>query len=34
MSAPALAEQAVRAGLIAIPGSPELQAKLAQIQGR
>jgi VWFA-related protein len=30
----ALAEQAIRAGLTAIPGSPELQAKLAQIQGK
>ncbi len=34
MSAPALAEQAIRAGLAAIPGSPELQARLAQIQGK
>ena len=34
MSERALAEQAVRAGLTAIPGSPELQAKLAQIQGK
>ena len=33
MSERALAEQAVRAGLTAMPGSPELQAKLAQIQG-
>jgi VWFA-related protein len=30
----ALAEQAIRAGLTAMPGSPELQAKLAQIQGK
>jgi VWFA-related protein len=34
MSERALAEQAVRAGLAAMPGSPELQAKLAQIQGK
>jgi hypothetical protein len=34
MSERALAEQAVRAGLLAMPGSPELQAKLAQIQGK
>jgi VWFA-related protein len=34
MSERALAEQAVRAGLRAIPGSPELQAKLAQIEGK
>ena len=34
MSERALAEQAVRAGLTAMPGSPELQAKLAQIQGK
>ena len=34
MSERALAEQAIRAGLTAIPGSPELQAKLAQIQGK
>jgi VWFA-related protein len=34
MSERALAEQAVRAGLTALPGSPELQAKLAQIQGK
>lgn len=32
MSERALAEQAIRAGLTAMPGSPELQAKLAQIQ--
>jgi hypothetical protein len=31
---PALAEQAIRAGLAALPDSAELQAKLAQIQGR
>jgi Tfp pilus assembly protein PilF len=31
---PALAEQAIRTGLAALPASPELQAKLAQIQGR
>jgi VWFA-related protein len=30
----ALAEQAVRAGLTAVPDSAELQAKLAQIQGK
>lgn len=29
-----LAEQAIRAGLKALPSSPELQAKLAQIQGK
>jgi Tfp pilus assembly protein PilF len=34
MSERALAEQAIRAGLTAMPGSPELQAKLAQIQGK
>jgi len=34
MSERALAEQAVRAGLTALPDSPELQAKLAQIQGK
>jgi VWFA-related protein len=34
MSERALAEQAIRAGLAALPESPELQAKLAQIQGR
>jgi VWFA-related protein len=34
MSERALAEQAIRAGLMAMPGSPELQAKLAQIQGK
>jgi hypothetical protein len=34
MSERPLAEQAIRAGLTAIPGSPELQAKLAQIQGK
>ena len=34
LSERALAEQAVRAGLTAMPGSPELQAKLAQIQGK
>ena len=34
MSERALAEQAIRAGLAAMPGSPELQAKLAQIQGK
>jgi VWFA-related protein len=34
MSERGLAEQAVRAGLTAMPGSPELQAKLAQIQGK
>jgi VWFA-related protein len=34
MSERALAEQAIRAGLAAIPNSPELQAKLAQIQGK
>ena len=34
MSEHALAEQAIRAGLTAIPGSPELQAKLAQIRGK
>ena len=34
MSERALAEQAIRAGLTAIPGSPELQAKLTQIQGK
>jgi tetratricopeptide (TPR) repeat protein len=32
MSEPALAAQAVRAGLAALPDSPELHAKLAQIQ--
>lgn len=31
---PALAEQAIRAGLAALPDSPELLAKLAQIQGK
>ena len=34
MSERPLAEQAIRAGLTALPGSPELQAKLAQIQGK
>jgi tetratricopeptide (TPR) repeat protein len=34
MSERALAEQAIRAGLTAVPGSPELQARLAQIQGK
>jgi tetratricopeptide (TPR) repeat protein len=34
MSERALAEQAIRAGLTAMPGSSELQAKLAQIQGK
>jgi VWFA-related protein len=34
LSERALAEQAIRAGLSAMPGSPELQAKLAQIQGK
>jgi Tfp pilus assembly protein PilF len=34
MSERGLAEQAVRAGLTAMPGSAELQAKLAQIQGK
>lgn len=34
MSERALAEQAVRAGLTAMPDSPELLAKLAQIQGK
>jgi VWFA-related protein len=34
MSERALAEQAIRAGLTALPGSPELQAKLSQIQGK
>jgi tetratricopeptide (TPR) repeat protein len=34
MSERPLAEQAIRAGLTAMPGSPELQAKLAQIQGK
>ena len=34
MSERVLAEQAVRAGLAAMPGSPELQAKLAHIQGK
>jgi hypothetical protein len=34
LSERALAEQAVRAGLTAMPSSPELQAKLAQIQGK
>lgn len=34
MSELALAEQVIRAGLTAIPGSPELQAKLAQIRGK
>jgi VWFA-related protein len=34
MSERALAEQAIRAGLTAMPGSPELQAKLLEIQGR
>lgn len=33
MSERPLAEQAIRAGLTAMPGSPELQAKLAQIRG-
>jgi len=32
LSQPALAAQALRAGLAALPDSPELQAKLAQIQ--
>jgi VWFA-related protein len=32
ISQPALAAQAIRAGLAALPDSPELQAKLAQIQ--
>jgi VWFA-related protein len=34
MSERGLAEQAVRAGLAAIPDSPELQARLAHIQGK
>jgi VWFA-related protein len=34
MSERALAEQAIRTGLTAMPGSPELVAKLAQIQGK
>ncbi|HET7619228.1 MAG TPA: VWA domain-containing protein [Vicinamibacterales bacterium] len=34
MSEPALAVQALRAGLSAMPGSPELQSKLAQIEKR
>jgi predicted Zn-dependent protease len=34
MAEPALAAQAVRAGLTALPDSPELQAKLAEIQRR
>lgn len=34
LSERALAEQAIRAGLAAMPASPELQAKLAQIQGK
>jgi hypothetical protein len=34
MSERPLAEQAIRAGLTALPDSPELQAKLAQIQGK
>jgi VWFA-related protein len=34
MSEKALAAQAVRAGLAALPESPELQAKLAQIEGK
>ena len=34
MSERPLAEQAIRAGLTAMPGSAELQAKLAQIQGK
>ena len=34
LSEKALAEQAIRAGLAALPDSPELQAKLAQIQGK
>ena len=34
MSERALAEQAIRAGLAAMPGSSELVAKLAQIQGK
>ena len=34
MSERALAEQAIRAGLTALPNSAELQAKLSQIQGK
>ena len=34
MSERALAAQALRAGLAALPGSPELQSKLAQIEGK
>jgi tetratricopeptide (TPR) repeat protein len=34
MSQPALAAQALRAGLLAIPASPELQGKLEQIEAR
>ena len=34
MSERALAEQAIRAGLTAVPGSPELQARLSQIQAK
>jgi VWFA-related protein len=34
LSEKALAAQAVRAGLAALPDSPELQAKLAQIEGK
>ena len=34
MSERALAEQAIRAGLAALPGSPELLARLAQLEGK
>ena len=34
LSNPALAIQAIKAGLAAVPGSPELQTRLAQLEGR
>ena len=34
LSNPALAIQAIKAGLAAVPGSPELQMRLAQLEGR
>jgi tetratricopeptide (TPR) repeat protein len=34
ISEPALAVQALRAGLVALPDSVELQAKLAQVNGK
>jgi hypothetical protein len=34
LSERALAEQAIRAGLAALPGAPELLARLAQLEGK